>query len=418
MPAGLPARHQLSHHDGRDDAEAEAELDAEAWVLSTEPGQRLLAEAAAVREVRPAEIKRLRKLAPPEAVAAALRLAVCQAKARAKFSRGEHMWLDPVGLQQATSEAVALHKAARFESSLVVDLCAGTGGDSLAVARRAAVLAVDRSQAMCRRLAWNAAVHGLADRILPCRGLAESFPIPAGAWVHIDPDRRVTKPNRARAVADYAPATPFLRSLSERAPGGAIKLGPASDFATALPNPDLEIELISLDGECKEATVWFGAAATCRRRATRLPEGVTWTDRDGDCSKRLRVPTAAIAAYVYDPDPALLRAGLLDSFAAAHGLCRIAAEVDYLTSEGLIATPFLTPFEVQGVFPLDLKRLRRVVAEENLGPLEIKLRGLDLSPEKLRDQLRPRGSRPATLILAGGSGPARAILARRLAGVS
>src|SRR5208283_227818 len=206
MPAGLPARHQLRHQDGRDETEAEGDLDAEAWVLSTEPGQRLLAEAAAVGEVRPAEIKRLRKLAPPEAVAAALRLADCQAKARAKFSRGEQMWLDSVGLQQATSEAVALHKAARFESSLVVDLCAGAGGDTLALARRASVLAVDRSQAMCRRLAWNAAVHGLADRILPCRGLAESFPIPAGAWVNIDPDRRATKPNRARALADYAPA--------------------------------------------------------------------------------------------------------------------------------------------------------------------------------------------------------------------
>ena len=418
MPAKLSPRHQSSHHDGRPRDEAEGELDAEAWVLSTEPGRRLLIEAAAVGEVRPAEIQRLRRLASANAVAAALRLADCRAKARVKFSQGERMWLDPIGLQQATSEPVALHKAGRFQSSLIVDLCAGTGGDSLALAQRASVVAVDRSQAMCRRLAWNAAVYGLAERILPCRGLAESFPIPPGAWVHIDPDRRATKPSRARTLADYAPALAFLRSLSERALAGAIKLSPASDFATAFPNPDLEIELISLDGECKEATVWFGAAATCRRRATRLPEGVTWTDRDGDCSERLRVPTAAIAAYVYDPDPALLRAGLLDSFAAAHGLRRIAPDVDYLTSERLVATPFLMPFEVQAVLPLDLKRLRRVVAEKNLGPLEIKLRGLDLVPERLRDQLHPRGSRPATLILAGGSGPARAILARRLAGVS
>jgi hypothetical protein len=269
---------------------------------------------------------------------------------------------------------------------------------------------------MCRRLEWNAAVHGLADRILPCRGLAETFPSPAGAWVHIDPDRRVTRPNRARSLADYAPGLGFLRSLPERASAGAIKLSPASDFASALPNSDLEVELISLNGECKEATVWFGEAATCRRRATHLPEGITWTDHDGNCSERFHAPTAALAAYVYDPDPALLRAGLLDSFAAAHGLSRIADDVDYLTSENLMATPFLTPFEVQGVLPLDLKRLRRLVAEENLGPLEIKLRGLDLVPEKLRDQLRPRGSRPATLILAGGSGPARAILARRVFG--
>ncbi|MBV8486742.1 MAG: hypothetical protein JO161_00550, partial [Planctomycetaceae bacterium] len=93
MPAKLPPRHQLSQHDGRDETEVEGELDAEAWVLSTEPGRRLLAEAAAVGQVRPAEIQRLRRLAPANMVAAALRLADCRAKARMKFSRGERMWL-------------------------------------------------------------------------------------------------------------------------------------------------------------------------------------------------------------------------------------------------------------------------------------------------------------------------------------
>ncbi|MGZ3384470.1 MAG: THUMP-like domain-containing protein, partial [Isosphaeraceae bacterium] len=52
-------------------------------------------------------------------------------------------------------------------------------------------------------------------------------------------------------------------------------------------------------------------------------------------------------------------------------------------------------------------------AEQDLGPVEIKMRGLGLTPETLRTQLRVRGSHPATLILAGGVGAARAILAQR-----
>ena len=55
-----------------------------------------------------------------------------------------------------------------------------------------------------------------------------------------------------------------------------------------------------------------------------------------------------------------------------------------------------------------------MVAENDLGPLEIKLRGLDLTPEVLRKQLEPRGSRPTTLLLAGGSGKAVAIVGRRI----
>jgi len=387
--------------------------DSEAWVLTEEPGQRLLAEVTEVPEPRPADISRWRKLAPPHVVAAAVRLAACRARAQAKFSRGDRLWLDPVGLEQATAEVVARYKAGRFACPVVVDLCAGIGGDSVALAQTARVLAVDSDHGMCRRLAWNAAAYEVADRVLPCQSRAESFTIPPGAWIHIDPDRRASGQQRARRLAGCTPAVEFLRSLVRHAPGGAIKLSPASDFAVHFSGPQFEVELISLKGECKEATVWFGAAATCLLRATRLPENVTWTDREGGITTTPSVPVVPVSAFVYDPDPALLRSGLLDSFAAAHGLSRIAADIDYLTGDRLVDTPFLAPFAVQSVHHLDMKQLRRVVAEQDLGPMEIKMRGLDLAPETLRTQLRARGSHPATLILAGGVGPAIAILAQR-----
>lgn len=388
-------------------------IEAEAWVLSTPEGRDLLSEVARVSAPRPADMARWRKHANVSRIAAAVRLADSRRRAAAKFSRADRMWLDPVGLEQATAEMVAHHKGARFEVPVVVDLCAGIGGDTLALARRSDVLAVDLDHGMGRRIAWNARVYEVSHRVFPCRSQAERFPIPSGAWVHVDPDRRAGRGTRARSVADYAPGLEFLRNLVRSVPGGAIKLSPASDFSVQFPEPEYEVELISLGGECKEATLWFGAAATCRRRATRLPERVTWTDRDGEASERARVDITPVASYVYDPDPALLRSGLLDSFAAAHGLTRIAPDVDYLTADRLIATPFLSAFEVMSVHPLDVKRLRRVVAENDLGPLEIKLRGLNLAPEVLRKQISAEGSGKATLILAGGPGVAVAIVTRR-----
>jgi hypothetical protein len=120
------------------------------------------------------------------------------------------------------------------------------------------------------------------------------------------------------------------------------------------------------------------------------------------------------SAWIFDPDPALLRSGLLDSFAASNGLARCAAGVDYLTAPLRLESPFLAAFEVLDVLPLDMKTLRRVVAERRLGPLEIKTRGLDLRPEAVRGRLRPPGPNPATLLLMGGTGQARAVLARRV----
>jgi hypothetical protein len=394
--------------------ESLSQIEAESRTLSTESGRQLLEEASGIDAPLPADITRWRKQAEAPLVAAAIRIAASRARARAKFSRADQMWPDPVGLEQSTSESVARHKAARFDCPLVVDLCAGIGGDTLALAARVDVIAVDQEHAMCRRLAWNAAVYQVADRVQPCRARAESFAIPEGSWVHIDPDRRTSRQVRARSLAAYSPGPDFLHRLMREVPAGAIKLSPASDFEEFVARLDVEVELISLGGECKEATIWFGAAVSCRRRATRLPENVTWNDRDGDGKNSVRVPVVPVSSYIYDPDPALLRSGLLDSFAQAHSLGRIAADVDYLTGDRLIDTPFLAAFRVLSIHPLDLRRLRRVIAEADIGPLEIKVRKLDLRPEQLRTQLRAQGNQQATLILAGGSGPSRAIVAQRV----
>jgi SAM-dependent methyltransferase len=383
---------------------------AEHWVLTTPEGTDLLASVAQVVTPEPADLARWRRTAPFDAVSAALRIAQTRRRAAAKFARAEQMWLEPTGLEQATAEPVARHKATRFEG-LVADLCCGIGGDAVALAERTAVLAVDTDEGMCRRTAWNAHVYGVADRVEVIRARAEQFTWPATAFVHIDPDRRAHGDKRAQSVAQYAPGLESIRRMARKARGGAIKLGPASDFAAHFGSDDLEIELTSLAGECKEATVWFGDRATCGRRATVLPDGATWTDRDGP--PNAHALTVGIAAWLFEPDPALIRAGLVDGFAVAHGLGRCAAGVDYLTGPEAIVSPFLAAFEVIAVLPFDLKRLKHETKARQLGPLEIKARGLDVRPDELRRALSPPGPNGATLILIGGRGPARAVLARR-----
>jgi hypothetical protein len=363
----------------------------------------------------PAELARWRKSAPAEWVGAALRLVEGRRKGGSKFSRADRMWFDPVGVEQATAEAVARHKARRFgENGLVVDLCAGIGGDSVALAVSNDVIAVDLAAGMGRRTLWNAGIYDVDGRVMAVQARAEAFVVPPGARVHVDPDRRASGPKRARSLHDYAPNLDFLLRLPSLVSGGALKLGPSSDFETHFGGPGFEIEVVSLAGECKEATIWFGdlASAGVRRRATSLPSGATWTDRDGPMGETHA--TLPLGHWVFDPDPSLIRSGLLDGFAKAHGLGRIVAGVDLLTGPDRVASPFLAAFEVVETFPLDLKLLRREVASRALGPLEIKTRGLELTPESYRTRLRPEGPNPATLILiAGHDAPSRAILARR-----
>lgn len=400
---------------------AASPADDEYRLLTTEDGRRLVDEAAGLRTIGPAELERLRKMAgSTEMAATAVRLAHAQHKAADKFARGARMWVEPVGVEQATAEPVARYKAGRFHASpVVVDLCSGIGGDAIALAAHVPVIAVDSDAAMCRRVRWNAGVYEVADSVLAVRARAEAFPLPPEARVHLDPDRRAhggRGERPARALEDYAPGPEFWTSLIHRAPGGAIKLSPAADLARHFPQstgPAIEIDVISLRGECKEATVWFGELAECRRRATRLPEHAVWTDRDGFDPEPPGV--APPDGWIFDPDPSLIRAGLLDGFARMHRLCRAAEGVDYLTGPEWIDSAFLSAFAVIEVSPLDRRHLRRMLQRHRVGTLEIKVRGLDLTPETLRARLKPRGDQSATLIIVGGPGPARALLARRLA---
>ena len=79
--------------------------------------------------------------------------------------------------------------------------------------------------------------------------------------------------------------------------GGGIKASPASNFGGKFPHA--EIELVSLEGECKEATIWFGELAEPGLwRTTVLPSGETIA---GD-------PLAAVVPSLF-PGPVSLRSG-------------------------------------------------------------------------------------------------------------
>ena len=46
-----------------------------------------------------------------------------------------------------------------------------------------------------------------------------------------------------------------------------------------------------------------------------------------------------------------------------------------------------------------MKTLKKWVREQDVGTLEIKKRGTDVTPEQLRQQLAPRGTQRATLVM-------------------
>jgi hypothetical protein len=354
--------------------------------------------------------KRLRSEFDADLVRAAMTLRDLQKRGQVRFTDSERMWFDPQGLEQATAQTVAEHKAQRFSgASRVSDWCCGIGSDTIALARAGCqVEAVDRLAAHCLRTMWNADVCGVSDQVTTRQADVTTLDNRTGL-LHIDPDRRDSLGRRMIRVEDCSPGLAFLQRIVRQFDGGAIKLSPASNFGGKF--LDTEIELVSLDGECREATVWFGElAGEDSFRATALPSGETiaadplsaWTNvgEPGD--------------YLFDPDPALVRAGLVDVLAEQLQLRRLDDAEEYLTGDSPVESPFLQTFQILDNLANNPKQYRRSVRAHSFGQVEVKCRHIPIHAEAVRRRLPLGGNQPGVLIFARQTGRARAFVCQRV----
>ena len=186
-------------------------------------------------------------------------------------------------------------------------------------------------------------------------------------------------------------------------------MAPGIGYASLLvgehdPKVDGEVEIVSLNGDVKEAVLWTRGLATpgVRRRASLLGAGVTLTDADAPDA----CPVTEPQGYVYEPDGAVIRAGLVRPLAALLGLAQIDPQIAYLTGPRAAPTPFAQGFAVDEVHPFNLKALNRRLAELGVGVVELKKRGVAVEPEALRPRLKLKGTAARTVIFTRrGSDP-------------
>jgi THUMP domain-like/RNA cap guanine-N2 methyltransferase len=331
-------------------------------------------------------------------VSAALTQSRLRARARAKFGAdADRLYFTPDGLEQATRPVVAAHRAARFARAgvrRIADLGCGIGGDlpHLARAGRDGVIAVDRDPLTVAVAVANASVLGVASQVEVRRTDVMDFDLSTVDAAFIDPARRH---GGARTFDPRAHSPPysFVLDLASRVPATAAKLAPGIPH-DALP-AGAEAEWVSVSGDVVECALWCGSlAGGVARRATLLPAGATITG-DG----LTRAPAGAVGRFLYEPDGAVIRAGLVAEVARELEGHLLDTTIAYITGDHSVSSPFATGFEVLEVLPFGLKRLRALLRSRDVGRLTIKKRGSAIEPETLRRQLRLRGSAEATIVV-------------------
>ena len=124
-------------------------------------------------------------------------------------------------------------------------------------------------------------------------------------------------------------------------------------------------------------------------------------------------PMMPLGRYLYDPDPAVVRAGLVDVLADRLGLSRLDASEEYLTSNQMVRSPFVQTFETIVEMPNNERDLKAWLRKSGIGRLEIKCRHIPIQADTLRRKLQLSGTEPAVVIFARVNGKARIIAARR-----
>jgi hypothetical protein len=311
--------------------------------------------------------------------AALVATTVLRRKAVTKFAGladiGEWLFTDEA-LQQATTAAVARHRAQRLAGHTVHDATCSVGTELAALRDVAPVLLGSDIDEV--RLAM--ARHNVAGRR-------------SGGRRRFDP----------RAYA------PPLDDIAEvyRGRSTVVKCAPGIDFdAVAQLGFDGEIEVTSSAGSVREACLWSPALSTpgVRRRATVLDRDEHVTDADpDDC------PVAPAGRWIVDPDGAVVRAGLVRQYATRHGLWQLDPDIAYLTGDQL--PDEVRGFEILDQLPLREKPLRQALSARDCGTLEILVRGVDVDPDALRRRLRPSGTQPISVVIArlGTGAAARAV---------
>lgn len=390
---------------------ARVDVDTFRWLL-THDGQALLAEA---RE-RYAEAAgdpmqattALRRGASAEHAAAAMTQVELRHRARDKFGDlAERMYFTPEGLEQSTRLRVAQHRAARVaiaEPGSVVDLGCGIGGDLVAFAGRGLTTAgIDLDPVRVAVAEANLAALDLGGAVQ----VADAMELDVSGFgiAFADPARR-TGAGRVFDVDAYTPPWSFVEQLLRRP--SCVKVAPG--IPHELVPEGVEAEWVSDDGDVKEAVLWAPALATARRRATVIRGGglATITDEDDPGDRSVR----EVGGFLYEPDGAVIRAGLVTAVAAGVHGALIDQHIAYVTSDDAFTTPFGRSYEVLEALPYREKALRAALRERGVGRITIKKRGVSVVPDELRKRLDLSGDEEATIVLTRSAGKGVALLVR------
>ncbi len=229
----------------------------------------------------------------------------------------KQLYSDEDGLRFATPWPVAAYRAKRLKCSSLADISCGIGGQTVYFARQCEIVyAIEISPTKLELAKKNCKLFGLDNVEFICGdALSQDVidQIPEVDIVFSDPARAAAEKER-----DIDNLTPHIPNVL------AAYCGKTSNFAFEAPPQlpperipfDCELEYLSLNGELNRLDLYFGKLKTCSRSAMALPGAVKLYPKSESLKETDMNSTSKPGKYLYEPDPAVIKAELLPELVA------------------------------------------------------------------------------------------------------
>ncbi|QHL88695.1 hypothetical protein GU926_15170 [Nibribacter ruber] len=329
---------------------------------------------------------------------------VAQIKARQKAIHKLPTWAQhpevvfPVmlSLEQSSSEVTAAYKANLVTGQTLTDLTGGFGVDSFYFAKQfAQVTHVEQNQELQQIARHNFQLLG-AGNITSLHATAEEYLASLTNLLdvlYLDPARRGQSQERVHLLQDCEPdILNLLPLLLQKAKTVLLKTAPMLDIDLALQElPGVQkIWVVAVQNEVKEVLYLITAASNAEPQITaiNLKPGlaaveVTFTKQQEE--KATAVYAEAPLRYLYEPNPALLKAGAFKWLSQEYKVQKLHRNSHLYTSVELVADFPGRVFEIVAQPKANAKDLHKLLPHRKAN---ITVRNYPLTVAQLREKIK------------------------------
>ena len=269
-----------------------------------------------------------------------------------------HMECTEVGKRFATPEVVADYRAERLACDTLIEIGCGIGSQTLSFAKTCKkVIACDIDPQMVRCTKKNLRLHNITNvEVVQADGTAPHFvetirkEVREGVdhvYVFCDPSRSPTEDSRT--LLSMHPHPEEILENFHWADGIAIEAPP--QIAPDSIRLDCEKEYLSVEGHLNRLTLYFMKLKRCERSCVAISKGIYYFPSVDDASRPKALDYLRdrdmLKKFVYEPDPAIIKAHLLEELGGAMSadgddvsLFRLDKKRVFFTSSTLKHSPF------------------------------------------------------------------------------